>query len=352
MKSIHLPGLNGIRSIAALIVLFGHIDQMLPGFGISTFNIPFAPRYGVTLFFVLSGFLITFLLLKEKESYSKIQITKFYIRRILRIWPLYFLAILVSVIMLACLKTSFPIRALNYILYVFFLPNVAFAMKLTVKPIEPLWSVGVEEQFYLIWPLLMHFSKKPQYSIFATVFVYLTAKAGLFILGHGYWLITLTRIDCMAIGGLAAWLVINKLESISGFIFSKGIQLLSWAAVLSILIYPIYYPDFLIHECYSVAFAFVLINISFNTNSIIRLQNRFWDYIGKLSYGIYIIHMPVIFLGQQLLNNKLRNSVQSGISIFLSCSILTLVLSDLSYRFFEKKFLILKEKYSPIISRV
>jgi peptidoglycan/LPS O-acetylase OafA/YrhL len=62
--------------------------------------------------------------------------------------------------------------------------------------------------------------------------------------------------------------------------------------------------------------------------------------------------MPVIFLGQQLLNNKLRNSVQSGISIFLSCSILTLVLSDLSYRFFEKKFLILKEKYSPIISRV
>ncbi|MGC3978989.1 MAG: acyltransferase [Paludibacteraceae bacterium] len=86
---VYLPGLNGLRAIAALSVVFAHISQK----GIADFGLPFfidlpMAGYGVTLFFVISGFLITFLLLKEQAKKQTIDIKKFYVRRILRIWPI------------------------------------------------------------------------------------------------------------------------------------------------------------------------------------------------------------------------------------------------------------------------
>ena len=100
-KKLYLPGLNGIRAIAAIGVMLSHINLSLHSFKISSISL-FGfdennkqsqwnlGEQGVTMFFVLSGFLITFLLLKEKKQSNKISIKKFYIRRILRIWPLYY----------------------------------------------------------------------------------------------------------------------------------------------------------------------------------------------------------------------------------------------------------------------
>lgn len=93
-KAIHLPGLNGLRAIAALSVVIAHSTQEgISDFGLPwLFNIPLA-GYSVTLFFVISGFLITYLLVNEFDRTDTVNVGKFYVRRILRIWPIYYLFI-------------------------------------------------------------------------------------------------------------------------------------------------------------------------------------------------------------------------------------------------------------------
>src|SRR5688572_17546909 len=97
---IHLPGLNGIRAIAALAVIFSHIGLSLHQFGLKSLPDIDLAGYGVTIFFALSGFLITYHLLIEKQRFERVNIRQFYIRRILRIWPLYYLYIALVIITL------------------------------------------------------------------------------------------------------------------------------------------------------------------------------------------------------------------------------------------------------------
>ena len=121
-KSIYFPGLNGIRAVAAIAVVISHITIALKDFGLDphifgTFD-DGKPKgyilagYGVSVFFVLSGFLITYLLISEKDSHS-IDIKKFYIRRILRIWPLYYLYLIIAVITIIIFRFELNIKSLS-----------------------------------------------------------------------------------------------------------------------------------------------------------------------------------------------------------------------------------------------
>src|SRR3989338_8543857 len=104
MNKVFFPNLNGLRFIAALMVIIHHIEQIksiLKMDNFSTFPpVFFVGKLGVILFFVLSGFLITYLLLQEKEVSNTISVRQFYIRRILRIWPLYYFIILLGLIII------------------------------------------------------------------------------------------------------------------------------------------------------------------------------------------------------------------------------------------------------------
>ena len=145
MKKIYFPNLNGLRFFAALSVMVYHF------FGINVLN----GHFGVILFFVLSGFLITYLLLEELKNTDTISIKKFYVRRILRIWPLYFFILLLSTVLIffeTGIDNSYS-QALPY--YLFFIPNLAFVMNIGIKYAVVLWSVGAEEQFYLVWPWII-----------------------------------------------------------------------------------------------------------------------------------------------------------------------------------------------------
>ena len=152
-KTIHLPGLNGLRAIAALSVMWGHTFQSDFGnWGVEGFALPVVAD-GVTLFFVISGFLITYLLLNEQEQSHTISIPKFYMRRVLRIWPIYYLYLLVAVLVISTGNNP------NIWYYCFFTANIPFILTAGIWPIVHYWSIGVEEQFYLFWPWLVKFTR-------------------------------------------------------------------------------------------------------------------------------------------------------------------------------------------------
>ena len=169
--AIHLNGLNGIRAIAALAVVVSHITLSLDKIGLNpnifgTFP-DGSPRgldlagFGVSMFFTLSGFLITYLLHTEKKKTNNISIKKFYWRRLLRIWPLYYMYIIICIAVLSFNGQSTFIGSLYY--YIFQMANVPFILGTGgVGLLIHYWSLGVEEQFYIFWPWLVKNSNSNQ----------------------------------------------------------------------------------------------------------------------------------------------------------------------------------------------
>jgi peptidoglycan/LPS O-acetylase OafA/YrhL len=161
-KTVHFPGLNAIRAVAALAVVISHITVSLKEFNLNPYifgaSADGEPQglllasHGVSIFFVLSGFLITWLLLAEREIQT-ISIKKFYLRRILRIWPLYYLFLAVCIIVIISIGTGLNLRSL--ILYIFYAANVPFVLGMSLPFLGHYWSLGVEGQFYLFWPWLV-----------------------------------------------------------------------------------------------------------------------------------------------------------------------------------------------------
>jgi len=357
-KPIYLPGLNGIRAIAALTVITSHTDEFSYLFNKHEvgFRAKDMAQYAVTLFFVLSGFLITYLLLLEKGKYNTIAFKKFYMRRILRIWPVYFLivAIVGSLVGLSGILPE-PRNNLSHIFYyVFFIPNVPFALGGTFAALTPLWSVGVEEQFYAFWPLLINKSKNIPKALVLFIGCYLSIKVALQYLPFTsvYHVFYITRLDCMAIGGLGAYLVLNK-HNLLNIIYSKPVQIVCWALFAgSLLVHSFHIFSILDHEIYSVIFLILILNVSTNKSSIIKLENKALRFIGRISYGMYAYHMLFIFLLGKVLTPMLSNTPNdvAMLIVYVITLALTISFSYLSYELIEKRFLNIKKKYTDIKS--
>ena len=162
-------GLNTLRFFAAFLVVMHHSEVIKLKNGIDNLEWLSLFRNGnnaVTFFFVLSGFLITYLLLKECGKTGKIRVRNFYLKRVLRIWPLYFLLVAIGTV---ALPAAFSILNIDYAMpyslsqswyyYVFFLPGLV-TFFYGHHLLEPLWSIGVEEVFYLIWAPLFKINKR------------------------------------------------------------------------------------------------------------------------------------------------------------------------------------------------
>ncbi len=162
----YFPGLNGLRFIAAISVVLGHIEQIKGWFGLprAGFSLDWAILNGddaVTLFFALSGFLITYLLLGEQARTGTIHVRKFYARRILRIWPLYYLLVFIGFALMSLVPLegytglNSPRTTHALLAHLLFVPNVLPFFSIWIAGITHLWTIGVEEQFYILWPLLL-----------------------------------------------------------------------------------------------------------------------------------------------------------------------------------------------------
>jgi peptidoglycan/LPS O-acetylase OafA/YrhL len=355
---IYFTGLNGIRAIAAMIVVILHTGQYLDLFGLKLSEQYkwFWHSYAVTLFFVLSGFLITYLLLEEKQRAGTVSLKEFYTRRILRIWPLYYLIIAITLLLYYFAPSlGLPeITTQELSLYAVLLANVAFFTNGNVTPLKPLWSIGVEEQFYAIWPVLIKKCTSVYRALFGVIAAYLAIKAlctvfcGESIIG----LVTETRIDCMAIGGLGA-AVLRDNKKIIAFIYSKITQYVCWAIFLfSTIFRPIHIKSSIDHELYSLLFIIIIINVSTNKATVVNLEKPLFDFLGRISYGLYVYHMLVILILKSLIKPiGLPQTWESYLAVYLSVSVVTIVISFLSYQYFERPFLKMKDKFSIVLSQ-
>ncbi len=357
IKTFHLPGLNGIRAIAALIVIISHINQFSDMLGLhhlAWLNNGIA-GYGVVLFFVLSGYLITYLLLLEKDKYNDIDLLNFYKRRILRIWPIYYLIIIITIILVlfgVIVAIDKDLVSIT-LFYSLFMPNVGYGLGLGLITITPLWSVGVEEQFYAFWPLFLRKVKSVLLFLFSVMFVFLLVKFCFRFFENGivYKIIRMTDFSCMAIGGLGAYIVHHKLKVLN-IIYHPIIQFIMWGLfTYSIFVKPLYLFEVINHELNSFIYIMIIINVSSNKKTIISLENKLLNFLGRISYGLYVYHMLVIFLIHKFFQNlsiNISQSIFTYIAVYSIVLILTVTLANFSYKYFESYFLGLKTKFSKI----
>jgi peptidoglycan/LPS O-acetylase OafA/YrhL len=355
--AIHLPGLNGLRALAALSVLWGHVFQNdfgqwgdLCGGGFSLII------DGVTMFFVISGFLITYLLLNEVERTDTVNIPKFYLRRVLRIWPIYYGYIAVSILVLYIIGNQFDIINNQLWYYLFFAANIPFLTASGIWVIVHFWSIGVEEQFYLFWPWLVKYGKKHILKIAIGVCcLWLICKYGI-LLSYGkcvaYRFFSVTRFDCMMIGAIGAILYYRRNKAFCNLFFNKYISLMAWVLLLTSEFYGSYIPSPVRIQYIAVLSLFVIMSQLTEKPFLINLENRLFDFVGKISYGIYVIHPILIFMFSRWYSQLgvTWPELTQRIVIYVFITLITIVLAYISYRFYEKPFLNLKRKFAVVQS--
>lgn len=353
---VYLRGLNGIRALAALSVVASHVALSYGTFGLRKMYGLDLASYGVTMFFTLSGFLITYLLLIEKKKYGNINIKQFYIRRMLRIWPLYYLYLAISIIVLLIYEKEALTDQTAF--YVFLLANVPFIIVKQIPVIGHYWSLGVEEQFYLFWPWIVKKVKR----IF-TLLVWFVIIMG--VLKLLFWLyyhktgnpvpvaaIHITRFHCMAIGAAGAVLYFGKNSFFLKAAYSNITQVIIWAVVALVVVNKFNVNPIINDELISVISILLIVNVAGNPKTLIKLDNKYLDYLGKISFGIYVYHPLVLFLEEKWMGSYIRglDPVVQMVIIGLVAVTVTIIIAGLSYKYFESRFLQYKKKFTRVES--
>ncbi len=353
------PALNGLRFWAALLVVIHHIEQTKMFFGYPhIFKIPFIDNIGsigVSLFFVLSGFLITYLLLQEQKDHSRIHLGRFYMRRILRIWPLYYGVVLLAFFVLPYFYLHFGWDQNFYanfsfklMLYVLILPNVCLALFPEVLAANQLWSIGVEEQFYLVWPLLVVFFRRNLLWVFAAI---LAGKSLLhvglnYVTPHGSglgWLNELVHqfeIEKLTIGSIGAYLLFNEKKEILRLIYHPMTQAVGWVGLLGFAAFHVQM------NFYSTVLGFLMLIVLMN----MCRRTHFWtdhpwvSYMGKTSYSMYMLHQFIILAVLSMAKQRFKGA-SFQVVMYAASLPLTALVSIASYELLEKPFLRLKTRF-------
>lgn len=375
----YFPNLNAVRFLAAFMVVIGHIEQFKGAFGLhnaqdTTFfpaRFVMSGRDAVTLFFVLSGFLITYLLLREHQQSGTISIGKFYLRRALRIWPLYYLIILLSITVIPALYhwTNFDGYYISLsdrlpqklALYLLFLPNVADLLNLYLLGAMHLWTIGVEEQFYLIWPQIA----KRLMPIFGRALLIILAFKSLLIvlnllfgdalvqaLGFPYVFLLNFRIESMVIGGLGAWMLFHRPAWVQRWLHARPVEL---AALALLLLNCVAWRSsgLLTDALLSGVYIVFILNLAANPRALVNWEHPLLRQLGNYSYGIYMYHPLIIYallVGCALLGAADATQPLFNPLFYLAAIGLTIAISALSYHYFERFFLRLKLRATVVPS--
>ena len=370
-KRIYFENLDGLRFLCFLSVFFFHSfytdSSELKTSSVYHFvkvGIFGNGNIGVNFFFVLSGFLITFLLLEEKKLRGQIKLKNFWLRRILRIWPLFYSCVFFGFVIFPKLKLllgQIPNETATPFFYLTFLNNFDFLIKGIPDSsiLGVLWSVAIEEQFYLVWPIIIFIFPIHKlwipFSIIVLVNLIFRAYYDTFLIHEHH---TISCIGDMTIGAIGAWLI-NISEN-----FKKQIETLSKskiAAIYFIFITLFFFRQELLFSHYGIRifermiFALIILLIileqTFSHNSFFKMSNfKTISKLGGITYGLYCLHFVGILITISI-TKKLALNTHLWQVFLLDTSIallLTIIISKISYTYFESPFLKLKDKYSII----
>jgi peptidoglycan/LPS O-acetylase OafA/YrhL len=367
-RNIYFPNLNGLRFLAAAAVVVHHTEAFkwifgLPNVWKTSAFIAILGNLGVVLFFVLSGFLITYLLLEEEGRTGQIRVSRFYLRRALRIWPLYYFFIMLALFVLPYTNLfvlpGYGIEVvhkdflLKTVLYATLFANVVLANLGIVPYAAHTWSIGTEEQFYLIWPLLMKHVRNKVGLMLTVIVLYVGVRVLMEsnIVGTGTWLSWIRRfyayfnIDCMAIGGLAAVILHKKFRLLALFV-NLPVFYVTLITTLVLIARGVTIPS-LHYESYAILFAVLILNFSSNSRIGWSMEFEPLHYLGKISYGLYMLHPLAIVASIRLLSSV---GWSQDIFLYPACLLTTIGLAAASYHFIESPFLSVKHRFTMVVS--
>lgn len=358
--AFYRPELDSLRFLAFLGVFLTHtlperrnfyLAHHLPGW-LAACTV--AGGYGVDLFFVLSGYLITELLLRERDRTGTVDLRAFYLRRVLRIWPLYFfflgLAALLAVLHVAGQELS-PSAVLAFLLL-----SGNWYVAFSGYPrsvIFPLWSISMEEQFYLLWAPVARKVSRPALTWVALALLAVASGTRVLVLSEGVlhpalWCMTVTHLDPIAAGILIAVLMKGRIPNSQAYarvsFFLAGCVACVLAANLrgTEQVDPPFWGSM---AAYPLATAGVVLMFFAILGSGFTFRPAVW--LGKISYGLYVYHALTIRILWQLLGNPFL-SVRHFAGFWLGALGLNIAIAAASYKWLEGPFLQLKAKYSRL----
>lgn len=366
-KRYYRPELDLLRFFAFAMVFTHH--QLDISFQPNGFHLVFAfeeaGAAGVCLFFTLSAFLITELLLREKETTGTIHVKAFYARRILRIWPLY-LAFVFFAMMLPFVVHRYSAPAGYIVPFLLLCGNWAIVI-LGAFPHNPalgtLWTISVEEQFYLLWPTIMHRWGRRAITWFAVGLLPVAWLTDYLVIAlHGrkeptLWCNSFSQFQFFALGALLAVAFHHRTPK-----NHPAVRFLCFAGAVGFLMlsaFPFHYLNPVPPTWNTQALsgylcldaACVLILIGFLGAKL----HAFWKpfiYLGKISYGLYVYHFVIRVAVAAFVSRKLHAPTQLQVPITYAVSaVITIAAAILSYEYFEKPFLRLKKRFTFIRSR-
>jgi len=367
---VSFPRLDGLRALCFFSVFFTHgfytEDKAIMAHPLRHFVKGFlfaSGDLGVNVFFVLSGFLITYLLMRERQMRGTIHVPHFWIRRLLRIWPLYFACVAFGVLGFPLIKSALgqvPGGPVDIRYYIFFASN--FDLLYHGLPdsscLAVLWSIAVEEQFYLVWPVLLFLLPLRAYP-YLFIGVILSAL-GFNLVVHDSDTTMLHTFSCMgdlAMGALAAWVLSQE------DLARRIAQWPAWVVVSAHAGFIILYlargpliekvdadPGMLRMLIALAAATVVLCQAGWKGRACMLPDLPWLNYLGRISYGLYCLHLIGILTAVQLMRmaHVDHNVWQIVFLQPLIAFAITLLIASVSYRYYEAPFLRLKQRFAKI----
>lgn len=367
------PELDAVRFLAFFLVFLHHAS---PTFEIGErgvfswagpqgwrigFSLVESFAIGLCLFFALSAYLITDLLLRERDLTGRVSIRKFYIRRILRIWPLYFFGVAIGAALALLFHRTHDLHA--FVFFLLFTGNLyCMASGWLRNPMDPLWSISIEEQFYLIWPWTIRWFGRRGLIAGAILFIAI-ANGTLFWMGQHHvetelkiWPNTLVQFEMFAVGALLA-LAKNKLTRINApiglLLVFTGPALWFVACLAFNAKQPAEAGRAISGFTLVLAYALIAIGCASILQGFCMFGGRripaWLAHLGRMSYGLYVYHYLFLQIAKPVFG-----SVTGKIGVLATDAValvLTVAAAAISYEYLEAPFLRLKRRFELLHSR-